>query len=353
MATKTHTSTRTSRKGRALILPVLTVLASGIGAWWIFPPDPGDVLRAERAPLARVERTTAPELGKGAETWRLIDARGDTVLARWQPAPRGTRNPWTVVMMAGVQTGERALLLLPRSMPANVLAVNWPWSGPRRLSPWDFVKEHLAIRSAVLRSPAALALGIEALGREPGVTRSRIALLGASIGVAPALAALELTDVPGAVVLVDGAADIECLMRHVLAGHVRPALARALLAAYGARLVFPLEPALHLDKAARIPTLVLSAVSDERLPAPAIDALLAGMPAANVVMHGGGHILPERPALIRELTNEIVRWLDGLGAGTSGRGPAPTRVARRRVDATSANALPPPTLPGPRPRARG
>lgn len=291
---------------------VVAALAAAAAAWWLAPHDPIAELRARQSPLARVERSAAPDLGARIERWRLLDARGDTVRALWRPAPAETPAPWTLVLLGGARTGDRAVLLLPPDLPANVLAVDWPWSGPRRLSAGRFVREHLAIRSALLRTPAALALAVDALSGEPRVERARIALLGASLGVPPTLAALVLTDAPAALVLVHGAADVEGLVRHALAERVRPAALRALLAAYVARLVRPLEPALHFERAGRVPTLVVSAGADDWLHPAGVAQLESGIAGASIVRHGGGHVLPKQQEIIAEISSDVLVWLDNL-----------------------------------------
>ncbi len=311
-----------------LLYPIVgvAVLAAASAAWWAFPPEPTSVLRSCQSPLARVEQAAAPELGPRIERWRLLDARGDTVRALWRPAPPEVRAPWTLVLLGGAMTGDRAALLLPADLPAHVLAVDWPWSGPRRLSAWSFAREHLAIRSAVLRAPAALALAMEALSAEPRVAPSRIALLGASLGVPPALAALALTDSPKALVLIHGAADLEGLVRHALEGRVRPGALRAFLAAYVARLVHPLEPALHLERAVRVPTLIISAGADEWLHPSGVAMLETGIPAASIVRHGGGHVLPKQRELIAEISRDVMGWLDRLDSPHVASEPRAERI---------------------------
>src|SRR5262245_38120168 len=198
------------------IFALLTLALTLAGGAWAGERDPAPILRRYSSPPVRLERRPAPTLGARVQRWLLISARGDSVNALWRPAPARAKNPWTVVLMGGFGTGDRAALLLPQDSLYNTLAVNWPWSGKRRLTPAEFTMKLPAIQQAVLRSPAVLALGVEAVIRTRGVDPSRIALVGASLGAYPALAALRITGAPDAVVLVDAGADLELLMREGL-----------------------------------------------------------------------------------------------------------------------------------------
>ena len=103
-----------------------------VAAWWLTPGDPAAAIRANHSPVADVKRTPAPELGLGMERWVMYDRRGAVSKALWRPAPDAGPGTWTVVMLGGLETGDRAALLLDGVSGVNVLAVDWPWDGPRR-----------------------------------------------------------------------------------------------------------------------------------------------------------------------------------------------------------------------------
>ena len=326
-------TSRMRRHGARTCAVAALALAALAAAWWWWPPDPIRVLRAHAPALARVEREPAPLLGARVQHWRLISSAGDTATALWRGAPPGTAAPWTVVLLGGLHTGDRAVLLLPPDGPFNALAVDWPWHGPRRLTPWRFVLEAPAIRTAVLRSPGVLARGVEAAVRAPEVDEERIALLGASLGVPPALAALRLTRAPRALVLVDGAADLRALLETGLEREQIPAVLAAPLAALGSRLVRPLEPSLHVGAAARLPVLLINGEADEFLPRAAVRRLQQGLPHARVRWRPGPHLRPGRAQLIADLASEVVGWLETLPRGA--RSPRPGRPGARHPPATA------------------
>lgn len=304
------------------VLAAIAALAFAIAWWWRHPPDPAATLRARYAPLARVDRRAAPDLGTGVERWRIVDARGDTASAVWRPAPAGTTRPWTVVMLGGLQTGDRAALLLPADARANALSVDWPWRERRNLGPREIVVRLPAIQAAVLRSPARLTLGIEAAARQPGVDSSRIALLGASLGVPPAAAAMLLTRRPAALVLLHGSADLQALLRAELERALRPRWLATPLAALAYRLIRPLEPSLHGRAAAGVPTLIVNAERDERLPRAGVLRLHRAYPGASIRWQQGVHMRPRRAETIAALAAQVAAWLDSLpAANAAGRPP--------------------------------
>jgi hypothetical protein len=139
-----------------------------------------------------------------------------------------------------------------------------------------------------------------------------VALVGTSLGVPPAIAALRIAEAPDALLLLDGSADIEAVLRRDLEGMKEHRLPAGPLAAFAARLIHPLEPARHFDAAARLPTLVLNAQHDERLPRAAVLALHAGLPNADRRWRADTHVGPERAITIADMAREAHAWLDSL-----------------------------------------
>lgn len=310
------------RTARFVAGAVAAIICLGVTLWWRLPGDPVRVLEAHRAALVQVVRTAAPESTPEMERWSLVDARGDTFTALWRAAspaeepppasgPSRVSRPWTVVLLGGLRTGERAAALLP-PCSAHVLALDWPWSGPRTLSTWQFLARLPAIRAALLGTPAVLALGIEAVARQPEVDSTRIALLGASLGVPPALAALRLAAPrPQACILLHGGADLRVMLQHAIVRQVGSDRLAPVGALLGARLLHPLEPALHAGAARGLPILLLSAKGDEKLPEPSVLALHAALPHAEVRWETGAHMRPT-PEVLAPYAREVETWLAAL-----------------------------------------
>lgn len=288
-------------------VPIALPLAVAI--WWAFPPDPVVTLRRHGAELRKVERRPAPELGPRVERWRMLMANGDTVHALWRAAAPGATRPWTVVLLGGLVTGERATLLIPGDATAHVLAVDWPWRGARRMPWWRFVLRLGAIRDGVLRSPGSLAIGVEAATRAPEVDAERIALMGVSLGVAPAVSVLRLTSRPSALILLHGAADLRELLQHGLTRQGMPSFVAYPLSALASRLIHPLEPALHATTAATRPVLVINAASDPLLPPRCVERLHRLFPSADVRWGIPLHGNRERRVAVAAATVEVEAWL--------------------------------------------
>jgi hypothetical protein len=310
----------------ALVLAMLPfALIAATWWWWTHPPDPAMEVIRQSSPLVRVERRPAPERGTGLERWRLALANGDTVHALWRPAP-GARDPaarpWTVVLLGGIGTDDRAALLVPDAIPAHVLAVSWPWRGPRRMSPFEFVARAPAIRRALLHTPAAIAAGVWAVRRE--VPGTRVAVLGASLGAPPTAAALRLAEAD-AMVLVDGAADLETLLRSEVARAVGGGAAGAVLGpplgSLAARLLAALDPAHHGEAARHTPVLLVDAAAEDRYPLACVRRLHAAYPAATRTTHPGAHLRPENTEQVASIVGSAWNWLAALPDTTPREAP--------------------------------
>jgi hypothetical protein len=295
-------------RARAVLLLALALTAPGAAR---AARDPAPELFKHFAPLAKVDRRPAPSLGARVQRWIMVSARGDTAYGLWRSASAKTVRPWTAVLLGGFHTGDKAALLVPDDTTMNILGVNWPWRGKRRLTAAEFAGQLPAIQRACMRSPAMLALGAEAAARTPGVDPGRIVLVGASLGVAPALAALRLTGVPDALVLVDGGADIEHMIQAALVNEGWLSAAAAVSAAGAYQWLWPLEPTLNAPAAARLPVLLLNSSSDQRIPRESIEKLQASLPHATVRWRSGPHIEPTQKDVFARLVRDVNGWLRG------------------------------------------
>jgi pimeloyl-ACP methyl ester carboxylesterase len=305
---------------RTIVLLALAVMAPGVAR--AGDRDPTTVLRPHYSPPLRLERRPAPGLGARVQRWAIISARGDTVFGLWRPAPAKVVRPWTAVLLGGFYTGDRAALLVPDDTLFNTLAVNWPWRGKRRLSKTEFALKLPAIERAVQRTPAVLALGVDAVAQARGVDASRIVLVGASLGVPPALAALRLTSAPAAVVLVDGGADLEMMIRAGLAREGWMSGPAALSAAGAMQWLWPLEPTLNAPAAARLPVLLMNSTGDERVPRASVLKLQASLPHATIRWRNGPHIRPSQKDVFARLTREVDAWLRAAEPGAPASRPS-------------------------------
>lgn len=307
MTEGTRASPRLSRGKVALAAALAAGVAAGALAWWwAHPPDPARAFPARHAPLAAVERAA---LEGRLERWTLRDDEGRVTSAMWRPAPAAVADPWTIVLLGGLVTGDRTALLVPERAPVNILALDWPWEGPRRMSRLTFLASVPRIRESLLRSPHVLALGVEAARRERG---GRVALMGVSLGVPPAVAALRIVPAD-ALLLADGGADFRTqLTRDAARALPRPLGATPLAplaGALGARLLEPLDPARHGAAAADTPVLLVEALGDARIPARCRERLRAAFPHATVLRHERAHVRRDLGPALAAIAADAEAWL--------------------------------------------
>jgi len=293
-----------------LVLACVLVPALALTIAWALSADPVATLRRHGTEIERVERIPAPELGDRVERWRMITAAGDTLGALWRAAVPGAAHPWTVVLLGGLAAGQRAALLVPDGTRSHVLAVDWPWRAERRMPWWRILFQLGAIRHALLRAPAVVALGVEAAARADEVDPERIALAGVSLGVPPAVAALRLTQRPAAVALLHGGAGLRQMLHHALVREGVPGLLAGPLSALGSAWIRPLEPALHAAAISGRRALVINAEADPFLPQAGVERLHRLLPAADVRWRQPLHGAADRQASIAAITNEVQGWLD-------------------------------------------
>jgi hypothetical protein len=308
------------RRLAAAVLAAAILSALVLYIWWTRPPDAVAVLRAHAPGLARVVREPAPEIAPAAERWTLVGRDGETVSGLWRRAARTAPNDggaqpassddaWTIVLLGGLRTGSKAALLVPEALGMHVLALDWPWKGPHKMKAGEFLRRLPAIRRALLRSPGAIALGLEAVASVPEVRADRIAVVGVSLGNAPAIAAARLTEFARAGVFVHGAADLRTVLLHATQPHVQPPALGRLAAAFAARLLQPLEPSLHAVAWQERPVLIISAAHDERLPLAAVRALHAAFASAHHRWRDSAHVGANHAEEIAAIAIEASAWL--------------------------------------------
>lgn len=294
------------------VLLAFLLLGLALAWWWSHPPDAVRELRAHHGGLDRLERTPVTGLGDDVERWSLIAPGSDTVTALWRRGSHAEPD-WVVVLLGGIGTDDRAALLVPSELPVGVLAVSWPWKGSRTMSQGEFLRTVPAMRGALLSTPGAIARGVE--GVRKAHPNARVVLIGASLGVAPTVAALALTRVD-ALVLVDGAADLERLMQFEVARELGPKSTVGWLAgpagSLGGRLLASLEPSRHAAAAAGTPVLLVDAAEEERYPPACVERLHQTFPHARRVQHPGPHIRPEARAQVLAVIEAAVTWIGTL-----------------------------------------
>jgi predicted alpha/beta hydrolase family esterase len=193
------------------------------------------------------------------------------------------------------------------------------WNARQRMAT-SFASRLVAIycfASCRERTSAALALGVEAVSRQPEVDPARIALVGASLGVPSTVAALDLTRLPAAGALLYGGADIETWMRDALTRHGSPRRLAGVAASAAFAFVRGLEPVAHAGRASPVRMLIVNARFDRFVPLAAAEALHRAFPHAAVRWKEGPHLDGRPGTLIDGLAAEVEAWLEAQDAGAA------------------------------------
>lgn len=235
------------------------------------------------------------------------------------PAAEG--GPWpAVVLVAGAETGSKAINLLPPQKKLIVLALDYPqfeplnFSGivPGISSTWSF-------RNACLRMVPATLLAGDFLQTQRLVKKERIALVGVSIGAVVAAAAGAADTRFSQIVLLQGGANIPSIVR-ANAARLNLPLSPDTAASIGSWLFKPLDPARYAARIAPRPLTMLNSKADTMVPAGCAQALFdrASEPKKLLWMEGE-HVTPDERMLIAELSRRVMAELaSGAPAAKSG-----------------------------------
>jgi hypothetical protein len=253
---------------------------------------------------------------------RLRDGRG-TVHEAWlrlPPAPAGRLVP--VVIVGGIGTGRAAATLVPCPPGYALLALDYPYHGPRAPTRDELIAAIPEIHRAAHATPHGVASALHWLRTREDMDRRGALVVGASFGVPFVLRGIALLPrarTPGgedrgplgvrAVCLLYGGADLPNLVRYRMRD--RPGWERE-TAAWGLALFFSeLEPARWIGRVAPRPVLFVNGARDE-LVGEANARLLhakAGEPKS-VVWINSEHMRPEADELLVDLVERARRWFE-------------------------------------------
>lgn len=266
---------------------------------------------------------------------RLLDLRG-TVHEAWlrlPPAPAsGAREvPLVpVVIVGGIGTGREAATLVPCPPGYALLALDYPYAGPRAPTRDELLAAVPGIHRAAHATPHGVMAAVLWLRGRADMDRRGALVVGASFGVPfvlrgiarlPREQAADGTDRGPAgvraVCLLYGGADLPNLVRYRM--REQPRWERE-AAAWGVAVLFSdLEPARWIGRVAPRPVLFVNGSRDE-LVGDANARLLhakAGEPKT-VLWIESAHMRPQADALLVELVERARGWFEAMDQAPSG-----------------------------------
>lgn len=223
-----------------------------------------------------------------------------------------------LVAMGGVLTGRRTAELIKLAEPFVVLGLDYPWDGPRRLSPLGFLVRLLKIRRAMFLTPSAVLLAVDYLQRRPEVDSARVVLAGASFGALLMAVAGALDERASTVLLAYGGGDYAALLEGNL--QQLPRWLRRPLARAGAWLVGPIEPLRYIAQVSPRRLILINGPDDDWIPPQCVEALYeAAREPKRLVWLEPGHVSSKDPESIERTVRAAAQALSAeLAAGPPG-----------------------------------
>ncbi len=217
------------------------------------------------------------------------------------------------LLAAGYEAGRHAVTF-PDVDGVILLACDYPFALPPSLGLRDVASALPRLRRGVIDTPPTLLLALDYLARRPDVD-GVIGVVGASVGVPPAVVASALDRRVQAVALLYGGADLPVLFgaNFDFGSPVANRLARAIVGV----LTRPVEPARFARRIAPRPVLVVNSPTDAYIPRASADALHRALGvSAEIRWLPLEHVAAfyERDLLAR-LTALALQWFGERGAG--------------------------------------
>lgn len=287
------------------------MVATAILALWL-QRDPRERFQLRTGTLAEV--VLGPEAIADGHSERLVELRSSSGLrveiALKRPlehAPAGGRP--LAVLLGGHETGRSALRFVGDTRGALVAALSYPYHGPRKPKGLAVVPAVPAIRGAILDTPSAISLALDWLLEEPDVDRTRVDLVGVSLGAPFAVIAGARDPRPTRVWSVHGGADVRGMLDANLKERLTFAPARWAVVGTAAVLANArwLEPERWVGSIAPRPFVMLNATLDERIPRACVEKLFeAACEPKELAWIEGGHVEPKRVEIVRDLVDRVL-----------------------------------------------
>ncbi len=277
--------------------------------------DPSGDFEARRGTLSSVVVHESVEVdGHVEELVELTSSSGLVVeLAVKRPvgdAPTGGRP--VALLLGGIETGRKALRFVPDTRGSIAVALSYPYRGPRKPKGLAVIGAAPRIREALRDTTPAIQLAADWILARADVDRSRVELVGVSLGAPFACIAGALDERFTRVWAVHGGGDGPAMLdaglrKRIGFGPARWIVARAGWIAAGGP---PLAPERWVGGIAPRPFVLVAANDDERIPRASTDILFAAArEPKELVWTGGGHVDTDKERIARELVDLVLARL--------------------------------------------
>ena len=219
-----------------------------------------------------------------------------------------SRRP-VAILLGGLDTGRKAIDLVPDPGEVAVVALSYPFRGSRDHDGLGWIVEVPAIQDAIRDTPAAILLALDWVRVQPWADPDRIELVGVSLGAPFACVAGALDPRFARVWSLHGAGDPKLLLDHGLRKRIPWDPARRVAARAIAILGYAdsIAPERWVARIAPRPFVMVNALDDQRLPRPAIDVLHeAAREPKEIVWMPGKHVEPDRRKMLDDLIGLVL-----------------------------------------------
>lgn len=305
---------------RRIAAALVALLAVALAAW-LTPWRTRDLGALERAAVVPDEPLSAPYFVDDVTLHTTTGRRLSCLLRRPIANPANARLA-AFLVSGGIRTGRRAVLAVDSAFAGIVMACDYPWEDPARLSWPRFLLRLTKSRGEITATPQALAIAATWLLAREDVDRSRFIALGASLGVPPVAAWAARDERPRAVALLYGGGDLGAILEANMARRIGSAWLRRAVAGVLAWTIAPLEPLRTVPAIAPRPLFLVASPDDARIPARSAQLLFdaAGEPK-RILWLSGAHMRTRETELLALLTDSTLAWAESVLPGEGRRAP--------------------------------